>query len=103
MKEKNLHEGCIEQMYRLFRDKLYSSSTEVDASGLIRIDDLEMRKDVQDAVDVIWNKVNSENVHELSDIDGYRNDFFRLFGFGYDEIDYDADVDIEVNIPSLKD
>lgn len=103
MKEKNLHEGCIEQMYRLFTDKLYSSSIEVDNNGLIRIDDLEMRKDVQDAVEIIWEKINSENIHELSDIDGYRKDFFRLFGFEYPQINYDADVDIEVKIPSIED
>ena len=103
MKEKNLHEGCIEQMYRLFTDKLYSSSIEVDNNGLIRIDDLEMRKDVQDAVEIIWEKINSENIHELSVIDGYRKDFFRLFGFEYPQINYDADVDIEVKIPSIED
>jgi Uncharacterized paraquat-inducible protein B len=103
MKEKNLHEGCIEQIYRLYKDKLYSDKTEVDSNGLIRIDDLEMKQDVQDEVEEIWNKVNTENIHELSDIDGYRKDFFRLFGFENDEINYDADVNIEVNIPSLKD
>jgi len=98
MKENGIHEGCIEQMVRLFADRLYSDSLVLDASGRIRVDDLEMRDDVQQEVSSLWEKVNTENIDALSDIEGYREEFFKLFGFGFENIDYDKDTDPNVSI-----
>lgn len=96
MKAKNIHEGCIEQMWRLFDKKAYNHSGkyDVDNEGRIRMDDLELGDDVQSAVKEIWNKVTSENLHGLTDIDGYKKEFLKLFGFGIDGINYDEDVEI---------
>jgi enoyl-[acyl-carrier protein] reductase/trans-2-enoyl-CoA reductase (NAD+) len=103
MKEKGLHEGCIEQMYRLFAERLYvGKEVPVDEAGRIRIDDWEMREDVQAEVQERWNRVDSDNLKEISDIEGYRADFFRLFGFETEGVDYNADVDPNVSIPSLE-
>lgn len=96
MKEKGIHEGCIEQMYRLFKDFLYVDSINLDERGRIRVDDLEMREDVQVEVSNLWAKINSENINSLSDIEGYREEFFKLFGFGYPNIDYKEDVEINI-------
>ncbi|SDY58270.1 enoyl-ACP reductase FabV [Thermoactinomyces sp. DSM 45892] len=86
MKEKEIHEGCIEQMNRLYQDFLYSNqSLSLDEEGRIRIDDWEMRADVQQEVAKILEKVNSENVYELTDLKGFREDFFHLFGFEADQ------------------
>lgn len=101
MKEKRIHEGCIEQMTRLFTDRLYSDSLVLDTSGRIRIDDLEMREDVQQEVSNLWQKVNGENIDALSDIEGYREDFFKLFGFGFKNIDYDKDICVDINITNI--
>ncbi len=94
MKAKGLHEGCIEQMYRLFAEKLYAGAPVVDEAGRIRLDDWEMRSDVQDEVTKLWNELNADNFKEYTDIDGYWADFYELFGFGIDGVDYDADVEI---------
>lgn len=99
MKGKGLHEGCIEQMDRLFREKL--PAHELDEAGQFRLDDWEMRPDVQEEVARIWGQLDSGNVEQLSDIDGYWTDFFEMFGFGLPGVDYGADVDIEVGIPSI--
>ncbi|MCR5625048.1 MAG: trans-2-enoyl-CoA reductase family protein [Lachnospiraceae bacterium] len=97
MKEKGNHEGCCEQMYRMLHDKLmHEGGPIVDESRLIRVDDYEMEPDVQAKVAELWDKVNTENIKELGDIDGYWEDFFKIFGFGIDGVDYDADVDINV-------
>jgi len=103
MKDKNIHEGTIEQMQRLFADRLYSSSGNVplDSEGRIRLDDWEMRDDVQSEVSRLWNEVTTENLSELSDIEGYRRDFFQLFGFEVPNVDYDAETNELVNIPSI--
>lgn len=113
MKEKGLHEGCIEQMYRLFKDKLYGAAVAgatdagagfnpvVDDAGYLRVDDWEMRPDVQQAVDRIWPIVTTENASEYCDIEGYWDDFFQMFGFRQPGIDYAADVEIDVPIPSI--
>ncbi|MBD2867456.1 enoyl-ACP reductase FabV [Paenibacillus arenilitoris] len=99
MKEQGIHEGCIEQMYRLFSERLYvSGETPVDEKGLIRIDDWEMRPDIQAEVAKRWADLTTENVFELSDLEGYRREFFQLFGFETDGVDYEADVDPEVSI-----
>lgn len=94
MKEKGIHEGCIEQIQRLFSDKLTSTSAETDENGLIRMDDLEMRQDVQEAVKEIWNRLATGNVEELADVSGYWEDFYHLFGFGFEQVDYEKEVEI---------
>ncbi len=103
MKEKGTHENCVEQIYRLFMDRLYSATTAVDEKGRIRLDDWEMQDDVQQRVLDLWEQVSTENIAEISDVSGYRNDFFRLFGFGFDGVEYDAEVDINRPIPSITD
>lgn len=103
MKEKGTHENCIEQIYRLFAERLYSGAITLDAKGRIRLDDWEMRAEVQAEVLTLWDKVSTENISELSDVKGYRDDFFRLFGFGFDGVDYDEDVEIKLEIPSIVD
>jgi enoyl-[acyl-carrier protein] reductase/trans-2-enoyl-CoA reductase (NAD+) len=102
MKEKGLHEGCIEQIERLFADRLYGNKgPALDEKGRIRIDDWEMRGDVQAAVAEVWPQVTTENLEELSDIAGYRAEFLKLFGFGLPTVDYEADVDPVVEVPSI--
>ncbi|TVX96874.1 enoyl-ACP reductase FabV [Cohnella terricola] len=104
MKEKGIHEGCIEQMYRLFADRLYSpesASVPVDEEGRIRIDDWEMRDDVQQEVAKIWEALTTDHIYDLTDLEGYRREFFQLFGFETDGIDYEAEVDPNVSIPNL--
>jgi len=103
MKEKGLHEGTIEQAYRLFADRLYNpNGTEVDEAGRIRIDDWEMREDVQEEVAKIWEQISTDNIYELSDLEGYRKEFFQLFGFEFEGIDYAADVSAEVEAPNVR-
>ncbi len=94
MKEKGIHEGCIEQMVRLFTDKLFAEKPETDEKGQIRLDDWEMREDVQSEVMDIWSKVTTENIRDLADVDGYWEDFYHLFGFKFDTVDYTKDVEI---------
>lgn len=100
MKEKGIHEGCIEQTYRLFTDRLYTGGeTPVDEVGRIRIDDWELREDVQAEVADIWNSITSDNIYDLTDLHGYRREFFQLFGFETDGVDYEADVNPDVKVP----
>ena len=100
MKEKGLHEGCIEQLQRLFADRLYAGGeVPTDEAGRIRIDDWEMREDVQEEVAKLWNELTTENIYDLSDLEGYRKEFFQLFGFETDGVDYEADVDPNVEVP----
>ena len=94
MKEENCHENCIQQMHRLFTNRLYAGGpVPVDDQGRIRIDDWEMREDVQEAVAVLWDQVTTENLEAISDISGYREEFLNLFGFGLAGVDYEAEVD----------
>ena len=94
MKKQGTHEGCIEQMYRLFNEHLYSANPpKRDAEGYIRIDDLEMQDDTQEKIRRLWEKVTTDNLMQETDISGYRDDFYRLFGFNMPGINYDADVD----------
>jgi enoyl-[acyl-carrier protein] reductase/trans-2-enoyl-CoA reductase (NAD+) len=104
MKDKNLHEGCIEQMYRLFADFLYAKNPAAyDKDGFIRLDAPEMLPEIQSAVSKIWPQVTSENINQLTDLVGYRDDFYRLFGFHVDGVDYAKDVRlIERSIKSIK-
>ncbi len=94
MKNKGVHEGCIEQMYRLFAQKLYAGEPVVDDNGMIRLDDLEMAEDIQCEVSQLWEKLDAENFKEFTDIDGYWSDFYELFGFGIEGVDYEADVEV---------
>jgi len=94
MKAAGTHEGCIEQMQRLFATQLYNGSTlKFDAEGRVRVDDWEMRPEIQHPVSEIWPKVTTENLAALTDIAGYRTEFLKLFGFGLPGVDYDADVE----------
>jgi enoyl-[acyl-carrier protein] reductase/trans-2-enoyl-CoA reductase (NAD+) len=102
MKPKNLHEGCIEQMRRLFAEHLCAKTPKpLDDKGRIRIDDWEMRPDVQAEVKALWDKAATENIEQISDIKSYRTEFFKLFGFEVPGIDYEKDVDAQVQIPSI--
>lgn len=101
MKKMGNHEGCIEQIYRLYHDKLLGDSVQVDSEGRIRPDDLEMQPEVQAEVSRLWQEIDNDNVTELADIDGYWQDFYQMFGFRLDGVDYSADVDIDVKIPSI--
>lgn len=92
MKGKGLHEGCIEQMQRLFVDKL--PAKEVDAEGMLRLDDWELRPEVQDEIAKVWDQVTTENIGQLGDIEGYWEDFYQMFGFHFDNVDYGADVEV---------
>ena len=101
MKEKKLHEGCIEQMYRLLHDRLCQQEVPTDSEGLIRMDDYEMKPEVQQAVAELWDKVSADNINELADIDEYWQEFYEIFGFRIAGVDYEADVNIQLEIPSL--
>lgn len=95
MKEKGLHEGCIHQMYRMFNDRLYSGEAlELDDQGRIRLDDYEMRPDVQREVADLWQQVSEDNLETISDIKGFRAEFLRHHGFGMHGVDYSTDVEI---------
>lgn len=103
MKSKGLHEGCIEQIQRLFQDRLFSGKdVPVDEKGRIRIDDWEMREDVQNEVASLWNEVTTENLSQLGDLEGYRKEFYQLFGFDVPNVDYTKDTDEMVQIESIK-
>ena len=103
MKSEGLHEGCIEQIQRLFADRLYNgNSIPTDDKGRIRIDDWEMREDVQKQVKTLWETATTENIAQIGDLAGYKQDFLNLFGFGFDGIDYQLDTDEMVMIPSIK-
>lgn len=102
MKAEGIHEGCIEQIQRLYADRLYNG-TEVptDEQGRIRIDDWEMREDVQAKVAALWQEAVTENLEQIGDLEGYRKDFYNLFGFDVDGVDYKADTNEMVAIPSI--
>ena len=115
MKAKGLHEGCIEQIYRLFAERLFgnrkaetgdrkegalSAGLQLDEEGRIRIDDWEMRADVQAEVAALWPQLTTETLPALSDIAGYRSEFLRLFGFGIPGINYDAESEPMQAMPS---
>lgn len=94
MKAKGNHEGCIEQMYRLFAEKLYNGAAVVDEEGRIRLDDWELLPEIQDEISKVWDDLTDDDLKTLADIDGYWEDFYALFGFGIDGVDYDADVEV---------
>lgn len=103
MKEMGIHEGTVEQMQRLYADRLYTGGdVPVDEKGRIRIDDWEMRDDVQAKVAELWEQATTENLSEIGDLEGYRKDFYNLFGFDYPGVDYKADADEMVQVESIK-
>ncbi len=102
MKEEGIHEGCIEQIQRLYQDRLYTGKPiPTDEKGRIRVDDWEMRDDVQEKVATLWKKAATENLAEIGDLEGYRKDFLNLFGFDFAGVDYKADANEMVGIPSI--
>ena len=94
MKEKGLHEGCIEQMNRLFLEKLAGGVVQTDEAGRIRLDDYEMKEEIQSQIAEVWDSVDTESIKDLGDIKGYWDEFYNMFGFGYDNVDYSEDVEI---------
>jgi enoyl-[acyl-carrier protein] reductase/trans-2-enoyl-CoA reductase (NAD+) len=101
MKERGVHEGCIEQVDGLFRDSLYGADPHLDDEGRLRADGKELDPEVQTAVAQLWEAIDTSNLRELSDFEGYRREFLQLFGFEVDGVDYDADVDPVAPIASL--
>jgi enoyl-[acyl-carrier protein] reductase/trans-2-enoyl-CoA reductase (NAD+) len=102
MKAEGIHEGCIEQIQRLYQDRLYTGKPiPTDEKGRIRIDDWEMRADVQEKVAALWKQATTESLSEIGDLDGYKKDFLNLFGFEFEGVDYEADADEMVGIPSI--
>ncbi|MBC5862698.1 enoyl-ACP reductase FabV [Flavobacterium turcicum] len=102
MKQEGIHEGCIEQIQRLYEERLYTNGeVPVDESGRIRIDDLEMRADVQEKVALLWDQAVTENVAEIGDLEGYRKDFYNLFGFDVAGVDYKAEANEMMGIESI--
>lgn len=102
MKAKGIHEGCIEQIQRLFSERLYTNKAiPTDEAGRIRIDDWEMKADVQAKVAALWLEATTETLPALGDLQGYKSDFSSLFGFGLPKVDYQADANEMVNIEGL--
>ena len=102
MKAEGIHEGCIEQMQRLYSERLYNgSAVPTDDKGRIRIDDWEMRADVQEKVASLWLEATTENLSQIGDLEGYRKDFYNLFGFEFEGVDYKADTNEMVNVSSI--
>ncbi|WP_110708366.1 enoyl-ACP reductase FabV [Salinicola sp. CR57] len=97
MKEQGVHEGTIDQLNRLFGERLYADGEpELDEAGRLRLDDWELRDDIQQACKDLWPQVTSDNLFALTDYAGYKHEFLKLFGFERDDVDYEADVDPKV-------
>ncbi|PJC87757.1 enoyl-[acyl-carrier-protein] reductase FabV [Vibrio sp. HA2012] len=95
MREEGVHEGCMEQIYRMFSQRLYKedgSAPEVDEKNRLRLDDWELRDDIQGHCRQLWPQITTENLKELTDYEDYKTEFLKLFGFGIESVDYDADV-----------
>jgi enoyl-[acyl-carrier protein] reductase / trans-2-enoyl-CoA reductase (NAD+) len=101
MKDQGTHEGCIEQVYGLFKDSLYGAAPHLDDGGRLRADYKELDPQVQARVKALWDQVTNENLYELTDFRGYKTEFLRLFGFEVAGVDYAADVNPDVPIPDL--
>jgi enoyl-[acyl-carrier protein] reductase/trans-2-enoyl-CoA reductase (NAD+) len=102
MKEKGIHEGCIEQIQRLYSERLFGGDLALDDKGRIRVDDWEMREDVQAEISKLWEEASTENLSEIGDLEGYSSEFFKLFGFKVDGVNYEVDVNELVEIPSIQ-
>ena len=92
MKERGIHEGCIEQVDGLFRDSLYGEDPYLDEEGRLRADRKELDPEVQAAVAALWQDINTDTLRQLSDFAGYKREFLQLFGFEVEGVDYEADV-----------
>lgn len=102
MKEEGVHEGCIEQIQRLYQQRLYTGNAiPTDEKGRIRIDDWEMREDIQAKVANLWLQASTETLPEIGDLAGYKSDFLNLFGFGFEGVDYLADANEMVTVQSI--
>lgn len=102
MKADGIHEGCIEQIQRLYSQRLYTGSeVPTDENGRIRIDDWEMRADVQEQVAKLWQEATTETLPQIGDLAGYKQDFLNLFGFGFNGVDYNADADEMIMVESI--
>ncbi len=101
MKEQGKHEGCIEQVYALYKDCLYSHAPVMDQDGRLRVDYKELAAEVQDKVKELWDQVTTENLNQMADFAGYKAEFLRLFGFEIAGVDYEADVNPDVEISNL--
>jgi enoyl-[acyl-carrier protein] reductase/trans-2-enoyl-CoA reductase (NAD+) len=103
MKAEGVHEGCIEQIQRLYAQRLYTGEAiPTDDKGRIRIDDWEMREDIQAQIKTLWDSATTENLGSIGDLAGYKQDFLNLFGFGFEGVDYTADTNEAVFVPSIK-
>ena len=100
MKEQNLHEDCIKQATRLFTEKL-NPPLKLDSKNKIRLDDFEMLPKIQKNVEEIWNKITTENLNQLADFKGYEKEFLNMFGFGFENVDYNKEIETLINIKSL--
>ena len=102
MKENGTHEGCIEQIQRLFQERLYTGAeVPTDANGRIRVDDLEMDAAVQAKVAELWAEATTESLPEIGDLAGYKRDFLNLFGFDVAGVNYEIEADEMVEVPGL--
>ncbi|QNB16614.1 enoyl-ACP reductase FabV [Paraburkholderia tropica] len=102
MKENGSHEGCIEQVYGLYKDSLYNAAPVLDDEGRLRADYKELAPEIQAQVKAAWDQVSAENLYEITDFAGYKAEFLRLFGFGIEGVDYAADVNPDVAIPGIQ-
>lgn len=104
MKDKGVHEGCIEQIIRLFNNSLYSGDSKIatDEKSRIRVDDWEMREDIQRAVEDLWPEISTETLSQITDVKGYQNDFYQLFGFNVPGVNYGDNVEIDLKIRSIE-
>ncbi|WP_368880886.1 enoyl-ACP reductase FabV [Shewanella algae] len=105
MREEGLHEGCMEQIYRMFSERLYKadgSKPEVDDANRLRLDDWELREDIQQHCRDLWPQITTENLSELTDYREYKAEFLKLFGFGIEGIDYDVDVNPAVEFDVIE-
>ena len=102
MKKAGNHENCIQQIARLFTQKLYTpKGFQTDENGFIRMDDYELMPEIQEEVKKCWKAVTTDTVKEYCDIDGYWEDFYHMFGFRYEDIDYTQDIEAEVEIDGI--
>jgi len=102
MKQQVVHECCIEQIHRLFKERLYANGkVPLDEKGRIRIDDWELRDDIQAKVETLWKEATTDTLASIGDLEGYRTDFYNLFGFKVDKVNYSEDINELVEIPGL--
>jgi enoyl-[acyl-carrier protein] reductase / trans-2-enoyl-CoA reductase (NAD+) len=102
MEEKGVNESIVQQIDRLYRDHLFGKQLADPSKDFrIRIDDLELREDVQAEILKIWDRIDTGNLHTLSAFQGYKDEFLKLFGFGYDGVDYDAEVETHIVDPEV--